>query len=221
MTGFSYGLVGSTGRMGGEIRKILGPEACVFEASITGQNETGTPKVIFDFSRPEALELTLAACRRFGCALVLGTTGLSDAQRRQAAELAKTAAVVQSANFSLGIAVLSMILADYGPLLSDWDCEIVEAHHKAKKDAPSGTALALKKALGRDAVTHSLRVGGVPGDHICVLASEQEVLTLSHRAIARSVFAAGAVRAGRFAASARPGLYSFIGVLQTERERNS
>ena len=178
--------------------------------------------VIIDFSSPAGAVAAAQYGAANGLPCVICSTGLSR-EDEAALEAASTRTpIFRSANMSVGVNVLIELARQATKILGgEFDIEIIEKHHHNKLDAPSGTALALKKALGRDAVTHSLRVGGVPGDHICVLASEQEVLTLSHRAIARSVFAAGAVRAGRFAASARPGLYSFIDVLQTERERNS
>jgi len=93
-----------------------------------------------------------------------------------------------------------------------------ETHHSRKKDAPSGTAILLREALGRDCPTHSLRMGGVPGDHTVFFANEGEVFTLTHRAISRSVFALGALRAAEFAAGAKPGFYSFEEVLTCGRK---
>jgi len=96
--------------------------------------------------------------------------------------------------------------------------EICETHHNKKKDAPSGTAILLRDALGRDCPAHSLRMGGVPGDHSVIFASEGELFSLTHRAISRSVFAYGALRAAEFAAAAQPGFYSFEEVLTCGRK---
>ena len=102
----------------------------------------------------------------------------------------------------------------FAPLLADWDAEIAEAHHIHKKDAPSGTALMLGKALGRDVPMHSFRLGGLPGDHEALFGNEGETLSVRHHAISRSVFAIGAVRAARFALAKEKGLFTFEDVVR-------
>jgi 4-hydroxy-tetrahydrodipicolinate reductase len=171
-----------------------------------------------DFSSGAALAGTVGLCETHGAALVIGTTALSEAHLASLRKLGETAAVVQSFNFATGVNVLKMILRDYAPLFAGWDAEIEETHHSKKKDAPSGTAILLREAAGRDIPTHSLRLGGVPGDHSVHFANDGEVLTFTHRALARNVFALGALRAALFALGARPGFYSFEDVLQENRK---
>lgn len=214
-----YGIVGAAGRMGGEIKRAFAGHELCYSLDLDGERVDGTPQVLLDFSLPSALPATMEAVRRFGCALVVGTTGLSDDQIGELKKLGDSAAVVQSFNFAAGVTLLRMILRDFAPLLSDWDLEICETHHNKKKDAPSGTAIMLRDATGRDCPTHSLRVDGVPGDHSAVFANDDEMLTLSHRAISRSVFALGALKAAEFAAQAAPGFYSFEEVLSCGRRR--
>ena len=158
--------------------------------------------------------MTIGACERFRAACVVGTTALGDGDLAALRDLATRVPVVQSFNFSQGVTILKMMLRSFAPLLAGWDAEIVETHHNKKKDAPSGTAILLGKAVGRDCPTHSLRLGGVPGDHSVVFANDGEVLELSHRAISRSVFALGALRAAEFALRAKPGYYTFEEVIE-------
>lgn len=212
-----YGIVGSTGRMGHELEAAAGAAPCL-RVWIDGEECHGAPRVIFDFSSAAALRRTAELCRRYQCGLVLGTTALQEDHFALLRGLAEEVPVVQSANYSVGIAVMTMILRRYAPLLKDWDAELAEAHHIHKKDAPSGTALALEKALGRNVPIHSFRLGGLPGDHIAVFGSEGETLTVSHRAINRSVFATGAMRAARFVLTAEKGLYSFEDALRAQSQ---
>lgn len=195
--------------------------------------------VWIDFTTPDA---TLAALEALGGAKVraaiIGTTGLSAAQKERVAEHAKRIAIVCSGNFSLGVNLLAALVeqaaAKLGP---QWDIEILEAHHRRKVDAPSGTALMLGEAAahGRgaalkdlrlapnDGVTGarkpggigfaSLRAGGIVGEHDVVFAAEREVLTLSHSALDRGLFADGALAAAVWAADKTPGLYSMRDVL--------
>ena len=209
-----YGVVGASGRMGQELLKVFAEHECVYAADVDGVRETGAPQVVLDFSSPKALPVTIGACERFRAACVVGTTALGDGDLAALRDLATRVPVVQSFNFSQGVTILKMMLRSFAPLLAGWDAEIVETHHNKKKDAPSGTAILLGKAVGRDCPTHSLRLGGVPGDHSVVFANDGEVLELSHRAISRSVFALGALRAAEFALRAKPGYYTFEEVIE-------
>jgi 4-hydroxy-tetrahydrodipicolinate reductase len=199
--------------MGKEILNVFREHSLVLAVNSKGEELQGTPQVMVDFSSPGALDRTLALCARHGAALVIGTTALQETDFTKLREYGKTAPVVQSYNFATGINILKIILREYTPLFQDWDLEITETHHNKKKDAPSGTAILLRDATGRDCPTHSLRLGGVPGDHSVLFANEGEVVTFSHRSIARSVFAIGALRAALFTLSAPAGFYTFEDVL--------
>ena len=208
-----YGIVGSTGRMGQEIMAAAGGEPClrVWDA---GESCEGEPKVIFDFSSYKVTSRTAELCRAHKSALVIGTTALKEEHMAMLRDLSQSVPVVQSFNFSIGIAIMAMILRDYGPMMADWDAEIAETHHVHKKDAPSGTAIMLGKALGREVPMHSFRLGGMPGDHEAFFTNEGEVLSIKHHAINRAVFAIGAVKAAQFAVTRAPGLYTFEDVLK-------
>ncbi|MDY3868279.1 MAG: dihydrodipicolinate reductase C-terminal domain-containing protein [Pyramidobacter sp.] len=213
-----YGIIGSTGRMGHEIMAAAGkvPCLCVWD---TGESCEGSPKVIFDFSSPEVTSRTVELCRAHHSALVIGTTALEEQQIALLRDLAQTVPVVQSFNYSIGITVMAMILRTFGPMLADWDAEISETHHIHKKDAPSGTALLLQRALGRAVPMHSFRLGGMPGDHEAFFANEGEVLSIKHHAISRSVFAIGAVKAAEFAVAQSSGFFTFEDVLKESLSR--
>ena len=215
-----YGVVGHTGRMGQQIIKLFDDagHALTLTSDLAGTDCREKPDVIVDFSSHAALPGTIALCETHGAALIVGTTALKEEHIAALRGLSARMAVVQSFNFATGVNVLKMILRDYSPLLADWDLEIEETHHNKKKDAPSGTAILLREATGRNCPTHSLRLGGVPGDHSVHFGNDGEVLTFAHRALARNVFALGALRAALFAAAAQPGLYSFEDVLKNRKQ---
>lgn len=213
-----YGLAGASGRMGGEIKKAFAAHDLCYTMNSGGEEMKGRPDVLVDFTLPGAFDQVMAAAERFGCPLVTGVTGYDEEHLDRLRALGGAVAVVQSYNFAEGITLLKMILRDFGALFDDWDAEIEETHHNKKKDVPSGTAVLLREALGRDCPSHSLRIGGVPGDHSVVFGNEGEVITLSHRALSRSVFALGALKAAEFAAGAAPGFYSFEEVLECGRK---
>lgn len=193
--------------------------------SLPGSGER--PAVVVDFSRAEAFPALLAWCRERGVALVSGTTGLDAGQRAEMARAAADIPVLWAANFSLGIAVLARLAALAGTLLPDWSTAVVEAHHAAKVDAPSGTALALGRVLAQargkhfdeDAVRADplhgcpdtgfavVRAGDVVGEHSLLLVGAGERLELVHRAHDRAVFARGALHAARWLQGRAPGLY--------------
>jgi len=181
---------------------------------------------------------TLAQAGR-GPALVIGSTGFSDDQNARIAAAATKVAIVKSGNYSLGVNMLMGLVRQTAAALpaADWDVEVYEAHHKRKIDAPSGTALMLGQAAadgrgvglgqvadrGRDGMTGPrkegaigfsvVRGGGIIGEHSVIFAGEEEVLTLSHSATDRGLFARGAVAAALWVKGRPPGLYDMQDVL--------
>jgi 4-hydroxy-tetrahydrodipicolinate reductase len=202
--------------------------------------------VLIEFTTPAGCIAWASACASRRVAFVSGTTGLGESERAVLADAARRIPVLWSANFSIGVNVLLELVSSAARLLGrDWDVEIIEAHHAAKVDAPSGTARALLDAVhssrspapggsadapgphvafGRSGQygprpageigVHALRLGGVVGDHDVLFASVGEVLTLSHRALSRDIFAAGALRAARWIVSRPPGLYQMTDALR-------
>ena len=191
--------------------------------------------VLIDFTTPDALRRNLEAAAEGRAAIVVGTTGLTAADQAAIDAAARSVAVLWASNMSLGVNLLARLVEDAaGRLGDDWDIEIVEMHHRDKRDAPSGTALALGEAAARgrgtglDGVTAwarnaarkvgeigfaSLRGGTVAGDHKVVLAGRGEQIELGHRAETRDVFARGAVKAAAWLAGRTAGRYTMADVL--------
>jgi 4-hydroxy-tetrahydrodipicolinate reductase len=184
--------------------------------------------VLLDFTRPEGTLAHLRACANAGVAAVIGTTGLTTADRRSLTEIAASMPIVFAPNMSVGVTVLLRLVEQAAQLLGEgYDVEIVEMHHRHKVDAPSGTALqlgaAVAGALGRDLKSDAvfgregltgerlketigfatLRGGDVVGDHSVIFAGSGERLELTHKAGSRMNFAQGALRAARFVAAKR------------------
>ena len=219
----NYGIIGYSGRMGREIMSLFdinGHTSVLLadEHGIQAHNEH--PQVIINFALPASIDNTVELCAEHGASLVIGTTGLKEDHLEKLKKLSENVAVIQSYNFATGINVLKIILREFSAMFSDWDSEIVEIHHNKKKDAPSGTAILLRDAIfaGDDkrkgCDIHSLRIGGVPGDHTVEFSNDGEVLSFSHRAISRTVFALGALKAAEFALDAKPGFFSYEDVLK-------
>ena len=209
------------------------------------QAVTGKGDVIVDFSGPSGARAAAAAAAARGAALVTGSTGLAPDDEAALRDAAKRVPVLRASNFSLGIAALRVALrAALAVLPSTWDVEIVERHHRLKRDSPSGTALTLAgdvraarglpaEALrhGREGQTgarpareigmHSVRGGTWVGDHEVLFAGEGEWLELRHVAQDRAAFAHGALAAVRFVATAAPGWYTLEDVLRGPGPRSA
>jgi len=172
--------------------------------------------VAIDFSLPTAFSGILATCLEHGAALVSGTTGLGEADVAAMTSAAARIPIVWSSNFSLGVAVLASLVERAARALPGWDCDIIEAHHKAKRDAPSGTALTLGEAVAATGATPryaSIRAGDIVGEHTVQFATDGERLELIHRAGNRDIFARGALHAAGWIAHRHPGLYSLRDVV--------
>lgn len=174
--------------------------------------------VFVDFTLPEAVETNLDYVARYKKALVLGTTGLSDTQLSKVEEISKVVPVVFSPNMSIGVNVLFDILPEIAKRLGpDYGIEIVEAHHKAKKDSPSGTAKklgqVLQEAAKREIPIHAIRLGDIAGDHTVIFCGNSERIEIKHQAHSRDVFALGALKAAKWIMNKPAGLYSMRDVL--------
>ncbi|MEO8747341.1 MAG: 4-hydroxy-tetrahydrodipicolinate reductase [Rhodanobacter sp.] len=198
--------------------------------------------VVVDFSTPAGLGMALDYCLAARVALVAGTTGSDAAMAERLSAAAAHIALLRTANFSLGVAVLTHLLRHAAAALPDWDVEIVEAHHRGKRDAPSGTALALGQAVrdGRAATAEeapyvcnrelataprpdgaigfaSVRGGDLVGEHTAMLIAPGERLELVHRATDRQVFARGALQAACWLSQRGPGWWSLDDMLARPR----
>ena len=184
----------------------------------TSAELTGVPAfdVAIDFSLPEGFEAVLALCQTRGAALVSGTTGLSDGKKAQLDAAAAAIPLVWASNFSLGVAVLHDLVERAARVLPGWDCDIVEAHHTRKLDAPSGTALTLGAAAQAGGATPhyaSLRAGDIVGEHLVQFAAAGERIELIHRATNRDIFARGALHAAVRLHGRAPGRYRVADLL--------
>jgi len=198
----------------------------------------GGCEVLIDFTLPESTVADVAACREAGCAMVIGTTGLSPEQQAAIREAAEAIPIVWAPNMSVGVNLCLKLLDLAARVLGDEvDIEIIEAHHRHKVDAPSGTALAMgevvARALGRDldevAVYgrqghtgerprevigfETIRAGDIVGEHTVMFAGIGERVEIAHKASSRMTFAKGAVRAARWLEGRPPGLYDMQDVL--------
>ena len=197
----------------------------------------GNPKVLIDFTTPAATRNWLKVCMDRKIAIVVGTTGLQDADHRAIDAAATEIPVLQAPNMSLGVNLLFKVAAEVARTLGDdYDIEIVEGHHRFKKDAPSGTALGIAEAIlkatgksrqalvfdrhGDDVVRkpgdigmHALRIGDEVGRHTAYFAGLGERLELTHVATSRDTFARGALRAAQWLAGQKPGRYSIADML--------
>jgi 4-hydroxy-tetrahydrodipicolinate reductase len=189
--------------------------------------------VIIDFTIASAVVQNVQMAARNNCALIVGTTGISAEQRAdmEKAILGHVPAVITS-NFSIGVAIFQQLVRESAKLLKDYDIEVIEAHHRAKRDAPSGTAKTIlqiieeeagsrEKLYGREGMTerkneigvHVIRGGDIVGDHKVMYSKNYETIELSHRAYDRSVFASGALVAARWVVGKKPGIYGMSDVL--------
>jgi 4-hydroxy-tetrahydrodipicolinate reductase len=194
--------------------------------------------VLIDFTRPDASMAFIEQCRKAGKQIVIGTTGYSDAQKQVIAEAAKDIAIVLAPNMSVGVNLALNLLALAAKVMGDYtDIEIIEAHHRHKVDAPSGTALRMGEVIadalgqdlkdcaiyGREGITgerdrktigfSTIRAGDIVGDHTVMFADEGERLEITHKATSRMTFANGAVRAAIWLKDKPSGLYNMQDVL--------
>ena len=243
------GILGAKGRMGRAIALAadelgatisggIDQDGVVHGAYASLAELAGASDVLVDFTRPDALSGHLDAAVGAGCPIVIGTTGLAPKNHAAIDAAAKSVAVLQAANTSLGVNLLAHLVREAASKLGpDWDIEILEMHHRHKVDAPSGTALLLGDAAakgrdvdlasvsdrGRDGITGArregdigfaaLRGGSVAGDHMVVLAGEGERIELGHRAETREIFARGAIKAALWLAGKPTGRYAMTDVL--------
>jgi 4-hydroxy-tetrahydrodipicolinate reductase len=218
-------LIGAAGRMGKTVvalarndRQIDIVAQCDLDDSIELAMENCD--VAIDFSHADAITEVCRTALHHGRPLVIGTTGHSQEQRRTVEEAARSVAIVFASNFSVGVNVLFWLTRKAVELLgSDFDAEIIETHHKMKKDAPSGTAKTLAETLkaaqktGHEIAIQSIREGDVVGEHTVIFSGPGERLELTHRAANREIFARGAVRAAKWIVGKPAGLYSMHDVL--------
>jgi 4-hydroxy-tetrahydrodipicolinate reductase len=223
MTPVKIIICGSKGRMGQALIACVKADP---ELQLVGEIDQGDDlsKVVagcdalVDFSVQDATATIARLATQHKKALVIGTTGHSDAERQAVRDAAKAIPCVWASNFSTGVNALFWLSAKVAEIVGPkWEVEISETHHMTKKDAPSGTAKTLqgilKKIRGRDVPAHALRIGDVVGDHTVTFGAAGERIELTHRAGSRETFARGALRAAKWAVTQKPGLYDMQDVL--------
>jgi 4-hydroxy-tetrahydrodipicolinate reductase len=222
----------SAPELGSDLGELCGLGTAGVEATEDPPESAG---VLIEFTTPEATVEHLS----YGKPHVIGTTGLSEDQIEKVQKAAQAVPIVLAPNMSVGVNLLRGVVRELSAKLgADYDVEVVEAHHRNKKDAPSGTALFLARAAaegrnedldevavyGREGLAprregeigiHALRGGAVVGEHRLIFYSGGEEIEVVHRALSRRTFAYGALRAAKFAAEAGPGLYSMADVLKS------
>ncbi len=237
MTPLRVGLIGGTGRMGREISLAAEGQADLIIAGSVGHQDGAeafrdlarNADVLIDFSSPEGTMAAVGAAVAAEKPIVIGTTGLTDEQLATLRDASGNIPVWYARNMSHGIGMLQQQLPRIAAALAGYDIELIEAHHRHKADAPSGTALALAEVVlrglegehpyifGREGHAprqpgeigiHAIRGGGNPGEHQVIFTSDDEEIRISHRAFHRRVFATGALRAARRVITLPPGWYS-------------
>lgn len=188
---------------------------------------------LIDFTAPSATEQAIRYCLITETRMVIGTTGLDEEQMELVDDAAREVAVVQSPNYAVGVNVFWNLVRSAAELLPGYDAEVIEAHHRHKKDAPSGTALRAAEEIrgvrggdlvhGREGLVgersddeigmHAVRAGDIAGDHTVLLAGDGERVEITHRAHGRDPFANGALRAARYVEDRGPGRYDMTDVL--------
>jgi 4-hydroxy-tetrahydrodipicolinate reductase len=234
-----------TGALDLPISPALGQDAAIFSGHACGVQVVSDLHAglkpsgfLIDFTRPEGTLAHLKVCRELGVKAVIGTTGFSETQKSEIAEIAKDIAIVMAPNMSVGVNVTLKLLQMAAQALSTgYDIEIIEAHHRHKVDAPSGTALkmgeVIAEAIGRDlkdcAVYEryghtgerdpstigfsTIRGGDIVGDHTVLFAGIGERIEVTHKSSSRSTYAQGSLRAVRYLASQQRGLFDMFDVL--------
>ncbi len=218
-------LIGAAGRMGQTVRDLAQSDP---EIEIVAQCDLGDPiepamkncDVAIDFSHPDATDEICRATLSNRKSIVIGTTGHSQQQRTTIEEAARSVPIVFASNFSVGVNVLFWLTRKAAEFLgTDFSPEIIETHHKMKKDAPSGTAKTLAEILKaaqniqRKIPIESIREGDVVGEHSVIFSGPGERLELTHHAASREIFARGALRSAKWIVGKPPGLYSMQDVL--------
>ncbi|HWP10693.1 MAG TPA: 4-hydroxy-tetrahydrodipicolinate reductase [Ramlibacter sp.] len=229
--------IASSPAVGNDAAAFLGHASGV-PISADVRTALASTEVLIDFTRPEGTLAYLKACRERGVNAVIGTTGFHEGQKEQIADAARDIAIVMAPNMSVGVNVtLKLLEMAAKALATGYDIEIVEAHHRHKVDAPSGTALkmgeVIAKALGRnlkdcavyarDGITGerdpstigfaSIRGGDIVGDHTVLFAGTGERIEVTHKSGSRATYAQGSLRAVRFLAGKRSGMFDMFDVL--------
>ncbi len=235
--------IAASPHLGTDATAFLGqPSGVLIGADLTQGLQNA--QVLIDFTRPEGTMQHLAVCRQMGVQMVIGTTGFSEAEKAEIEAASQDIAIVLAPNMSVGVNVTLKLLEMAAKALSTgYDIEIIEAHHKHKVDAPSGTALKMGEVIAQAQGRHlkdcavyerfghtgarvansigisTIRGGDIVGDHTVMFATEGERIEITHKSSSRSTYAQGSLRAVRFLAKQPKGLFDMFDVLGLEAIR--
>ena len=248
-------LCGCSGKMGQSLERLISkqedleivagvsrnaPEGCKYPVFRDIRNCNIGANIIINFSRPETVESIAEYAAKNNIAVVEGTSGLSSSQLGMLRDLSQKVPVLQAANTALGFHLLVDLVKQAAIVLSqDFDIEIIEKHHNAKVDAPSGAALIIADAIDtvvdvppervydrhsvraarkkRELGIHSIRGGNIIGEHTVLFAGENELVEIKHTAQSKDIFASGALQAAKFVAAQKPGMYTMKDVITSNR----
>ena len=213
---FKYGLIGSSGRLGLEVKNVFSENGneLVYSYALEGETKKTKPELIIDCSLPDVFNKTISLVKEYGIPLVMATTGLSPEQIQKLKDIGNSVPVVQSFNYSVGIQILLKLVSIAHEKLPDWDVEIEEIHHRFKKDKPSGTAKMIQNIFSeKDVNVSSLRLGNIAGDHIVHFGGLGEVISIKHSATSRRTFAEGILKSAEFVIEKKKGFYTFSDVI--------
>jgi 4-hydroxy-tetrahydrodipicolinate reductase len=212
-------VAGANGRMGQAlVRAIEGSKDFTLLGTFARGDDPlpliAKAEALIDFTRPASSVALASLAAQARIVHVVGTTGFSAEDDAKIRAAARHAVIVKSGNMSLGVTLLAALVKQAAHALPGFDLRILEMHHRGKVDAPSGTALMLGEASGRNDVGYaSLRAGSIVGEHQVILAGPHERVVLSHSAEDRSIFASGALAAAKWGQGKKPGLYAMADVL--------
>ena len=215
---------GSEGKMGSRIIELAKEDG---DLQVTGQFDIGgnaeasieNCDCLMDFTAPKATMANLALCEKLKKAIVIGTTGLSEEEKAKIKEASNNIPVILSANMSMGVNLLFKLIEDASKVLSEnYEISIVEAHHTEKKDAPSGTAKEIARIIKGvkgdiEIPIDSVREGEIVGEHTITFESDADLLEITHSAKTRDIFVKGALKAAKFLAGKKSGLFTMKDVL--------
>ncbi len=216
---------GSEGKMGSRIIELAKEDTeleIAAEFDLGGNAEAGitASDCLIDFTSPEATLKHLTLCEKLKKPIVIGTTGLSEEDRAKIKEASANIPVVISANMSEGVNLLFKLIEDTSKVLgNEYEISILEAHHTEKKDSPSGTAKEMERIVKNikgpdaDVVISSVREGEIVGEHTITFESETDIVEITHSAKTRDIFASGALKAAKFIAGKKSGLFTMKDVL--------
>ena len=215
-TNKNYGVFGFSGRLGSEVVTVFKENGfqMIYGRDENEEINDGSPSLLIDCSLAVCFDENLEIAEKFCVPLIVAATGLADNQMQKLKRLSEKIPIVQSNNFSYGIQVLLNLIKNADEKLKDWDVEIIETHHRFKKDKPSGTAEMLKNALKKENINiSSLRLGNVFGEHTVKFGGLGEVISITHSATSRRTFAEGILKSARFIINKQNGFYSFADVV--------